>query len=89
MSASIVLYGSLQAAFATELVRRRKLYPPSFVHYLAEGMELRHRADYSDLQIPFNTASIPIRLPVRRMSSGLASSKELSSSITISRAARC
>lgn len=45
-------HGGLHATFSTELVRRRKLYPPSFVHTLAETMELRHTADYSDTQVP-------------------------------------
>jgi len=45
-------HGSLQAIFSTELVRRWKLYPPSFVNYLTEALELRHMADYSDSQVP-------------------------------------
>jgi uncharacterized protein (UPF0332 family) len=45
-------HGALQATFSTELVRRRKLYPPSFVHHLTDAMELRHTADYSDVQVP-------------------------------------
>jgi uncharacterized protein (UPF0332 family) len=44
-------HSGLHATFATELVRRRKRYPLSFVHALTEAMELRHMADYSDLQI--------------------------------------
>ena len=55
-SASIVRpwwrHGSLQATFSTELVRRRKLYPLSCVHDLTDALELRHAADYSDVQIP-------------------------------------
>jgi uncharacterized protein (UPF0332 family) len=45
-------HGALQAIFSNELVRRQKLYPPSFVHHLTDAMELRHTADYSDVQIP-------------------------------------
>jgi uncharacterized protein (UPF0332 family) len=45
-------HGSLQALFSTKLVRRRKLYPPSFVDHLTEAMERRHRADYNDNQVP-------------------------------------
>jgi uncharacterized protein (UPF0332 family) len=44
-------HGGLHATFATALVRRRKRYPLSFVHALIEAMELRHMADYSDVQI--------------------------------------
>jgi uncharacterized protein (UPF0332 family) len=44
-------HGGLHATFATELVRRRKWYPLACVHALTEAMELRHMADYSDLQI--------------------------------------
>ena len=45
-------HGSLQATFSTELVQRGKLYPASFVRDLAEAMELRHSADYSDSPVP-------------------------------------
>lgn len=44
-------HGGLHATFATELVRRRKRFPLACVHALTEAMELRHMADYSDLQI--------------------------------------
>jgi hypothetical protein len=37
--------------FATELVRRRKVYPLSMVHALTEAMEQRHMADYSDMHL--------------------------------------
>lgn len=37
--------------FRAELVRRRKVYPLSFVHNLTEAMELRHTADYSNIQV--------------------------------------
>lgn len=54
-------HGSLHATFATELVRRRKLYPPSSVHDLTEAMELRHTADYSDIQVPRRRATRAVR----------------------------
>ena len=44
-------HSALHATFATALVRRRKRYPLAFVHALTEAMELRHMADYSDVQI--------------------------------------
>jgi uncharacterized protein len=44
-------HGALHATFATELIRRRKVYPLSLVHALTEAMERRHMADYSDTQI--------------------------------------
>ena len=44
-------HGGLHSTFAVELVPRRKLYPHSFVRALAEAMELRHTADYSDIQL--------------------------------------
>jgi uncharacterized protein (UPF0332 family) len=44
-------HSGLHAAFATELVRRRKRYPLACVHALMEAMELRHLADYSDVAI--------------------------------------
>jgi uncharacterized protein (UPF0332 family) len=54
-------HGGLQATFSTELVRRRKLYPLSLVHHLIEAMELRHTADYSDIQIPPRRATRIVR----------------------------
>jgi uncharacterized protein (UPF0332 family) len=54
-------HGALQATFSTELVRRRKLYPLSFVRYLTDAMELRHMADYSDIQIPPRRATRLVR----------------------------
>ncbi len=44
-------HGALHAAFATEFVRRRKVYPLSMVHTLTGAMEQRHMADYSDTHI--------------------------------------
>jgi len=37
---------NLQAAFATELIHRRKLYPRTISSFLPNGMRLRHQADY-------------------------------------------
>ena len=36
----------LQAAFASELVHRRKVYPAVFRDYLASGLRVRLAADY-------------------------------------------
>jgi len=38
-------YG-LQAAFVTELIHRRKIYPAVFRDYLSSGLRTRHVADY-------------------------------------------
>jgi uncharacterized protein (UPF0332 family) len=57
-------HGSLQATFSTELVHRRKLYPASFVRDLAEAMELRHSADYSDSRVPPRRATRVVRTAV-------------------------
>jgi uncharacterized protein (UPF0332 family) len=54
-------HGSLHATFSTELIRRRKLYPLSLVQNLAEVMELRQIADYSDVQIPQRRATRVVR----------------------------
>jgi uncharacterized protein (UPF0332 family) len=54
-------HGGLHATFATELVRRRKLYPLTCVHALTEAMELRHMADYSDLQISQRQAARAVK----------------------------
>ena len=39
-------HSGLQAAFATELIYRRKLYPAVFRNALASGLEVRQEADY-------------------------------------------
>jgi uncharacterized protein (UPF0332 family) len=39
-------HGALQAAFVTELIRRRKVYPAVFADYLSSGLHLRQLADY-------------------------------------------
>jgi len=36
----------LQAAFATECIHRRKIYPATFRNYLAFSLEIRQEADY-------------------------------------------
>jgi uncharacterized protein (UPF0332 family) len=54
-------HGSLHATFSSALVRRRKLYPLSFVQNLAEAMELRQIADYSDVQVPQRRATRVVR----------------------------
>jgi uncharacterized protein (UPF0332 family) len=40
-------HSALQAAFVTELIRRRKLYPGAFAEYLSSGLHSRQLADYS------------------------------------------
>jgi uncharacterized protein (UPF0332 family) len=54
-------HGGLHATFATELVRRRKRYPLACVHALTDAMELRHMADYSDVQISRRQATRTVR----------------------------
>src|SRR5262245_5544875 len=39
-------HSSLQAAFVTELIQRRKIYPAVFRSALASGLEARQEADY-------------------------------------------
>lgn len=39
-------HSALQAAFVTELIRRRKLYPSAFADYLSSGLHSRQLADY-------------------------------------------
>jgi uncharacterized protein (UPF0332 family) len=55
-------HGGLHATFSTELVRRRKVYPLSFVHSLADTLELRHTADYSDIQVPPRRAARAVKV---------------------------
>lgn len=37
---------ALQAAFTTELIHRRKMFPAPFRDYLSSGLAVRHVADY-------------------------------------------
>lgn len=39
-------HSALQAAFATELIQRRKIYPAAFRDHLASGLKVRQAADY-------------------------------------------
>ena len=39
-------HAGLQAAFATECIHRRKIYPAIFRNHLALGLEIRQEADY-------------------------------------------
>ena len=39
-------HAGLQAAFVTELLRRRKVYPAAFADYLSSGLHARPLADY-------------------------------------------
>jgi uncharacterized protein (UPF0332 family) len=39
-------HAGLQAAFATECIHRRKIYPAIFRNHLAFGLEVRQEADY-------------------------------------------
>lgn len=41
----------VQATFATELTRRRKLYPHELAGYLSEALAIRHTADYRDADV--------------------------------------
>ena len=40
-------HSALQAAFVTELIRRRKVYPAAFAEYFSSGLHSRQLADYS------------------------------------------
>lgn len=44
-------HGGLQATFANELTRRRKLYSPFFARDLNVVQDLRHTADYRDSDV--------------------------------------
>lgn len=41
----------LRSTFATELTRKRKLYPNYFATFLSEALEIRHQADYRAVAI--------------------------------------
>ena len=62
----------LQAAFARELIRRRKIYPAVFRDYLSAGLRTRHVADYGLAGVSQKTA---LRL-VRRAASFVAAVEE-------------
>lgn len=44
-------HSGLQATFANELVRRRKLYPSLFSRYVNRALELRIVSDYREISI--------------------------------------
>jgi uncharacterized protein (UPF0332 family) len=46
----------LQAAFANELIHRRKVYPAVFRDYLSSGLRMRHVADYGLAGVSRKTA---------------------------------
>jgi len=46
----------LQAAFANELIHRRKIYPAVFRDYLSSGLRTRHVADYGREGVSRKTA---------------------------------
>ncbi len=54
-------HAALQAAFATELVHRRKLYPPTFRDYLSVGLGVRHVADYGRAGVSGKIAQRTVR----------------------------
>jgi hypothetical protein len=43
---SVWSHAGLQAAFATECIHCRKIYPATFRNHLALGLEIRQEADY-------------------------------------------
>lgn len=54
-------HAGLQAAFATELVHRRKLYPTTFRDYLSVGLGVRHAADYGRAGVSSKIAQRMVR----------------------------
>jgi uncharacterized protein (UPF0332 family) len=65
-------HAGLQAAFASELIHRRKIYPSAFREYLSFGLMVRQTADYGMEGIGRKTAQ---RL-VRRAASFVAAVEE-------------
>lgn len=65
-------HAGLQAAFARELVHRRKIYPAVFREYLSAGLITRQIADYGQAGV---SRKIAQRL-VRRATSFLAAVKK-------------
>ena len=51
----------LQAAFTTELINRRKLYPATFRDYLPSGLALRQAADYGRSGVSMKIAQRLVR----------------------------
>jgi hypothetical protein len=63
---------ALQAAFTTELVSRRKLFPARFRDYLSSGLAVRQAADYGRAGVSLKIA----RRLVRRASDFIAGVEE-------------
>jgi uncharacterized protein (UPF0332 family) len=73
-------HSGLQAAFATELIQRRKIYPVVFRNALASGLEVRQAADYGHAGVSQKMAQ---RL-LRRTAAFVAAVEEVSSHGTTS-----
>lgn len=73
-------HSGLQAAFASELIRRRKIYPAVFREYLSQGLGIRRAADYGLAGVSRKVAQ---RL-VRRASSFVSAVKEAAQHATLS-----
>lgn len=54
-------HAGLQAAFATELVHRRKLYPAALRDYLSVSLGVRHAADYGRAGVSSKIAQRMVR----------------------------
>ncbi|MHB1955485.1 MAG: HEPN domain-containing protein [Sulfobacillus sp.] len=55
-------HAGLHAAFARELIHRRKLYPANFAHYLLDLITWRLRADYESADITARKAARALSL---------------------------
>jgi uncharacterized protein (UPF0332 family) len=51
----------LQAAFVTELIYRRKMYPAAFRDYLSSGLRVRQAADYGQAGVSRRIAQRLVR----------------------------
>jgi uncharacterized protein (UPF0332 family) len=54
-------HSGLQAAFAAELIHRRKIYPAAFRDYLSSGLMVRQTADYGPEEVSRKMAQRLVR----------------------------
>jgi uncharacterized protein (UPF0332 family) len=54
-------HAKVQSTFASKLTRQRKVYPHSLAKMLADGLDIRHTADYKAVDISKRRANNILR----------------------------
>ncbi len=54
-------HARVQSSFASELIRKRKVYPRSLARLLTDGLQVRNEADYTTINISKRRANRALR----------------------------